>query len=637
MHYGYNGRILHVDLSAGRCEVEEPSTVCYRTYLGGGALASYYLLRELGPGVDPISEKNILVFASNVVSGAPISGFSRYTVAARSPLTGAFGESEAGGFWGPELKFAGYDALIIRGRSERPVYLWICDGRAELRDASHIWGLDNGATRDRIIEELGDPRIRIASIGPAGERLVLFANVINELRHANGRTGMGAVLGSKGLKAIAVRGRRSNLTFANPARVKEVARWHNQCIRRHGPNVQWRQYGTAALVPGLNKSGILPTRNFREGVFEGANKISGVAMRETILQREESCYMCAVRCKRVVAVGEPYWVDPRYGGPEYETIASLGSLCMVDDLRAIAKGHELCNRMGMDTISVGAAIAFAMECYEEGILTDGDTCGRAIRFGDAQAMLWLIEEIGNRRGLGDILSQGLRHAARQIGRGAEGLAFHIKGLEIPMHDPRGKTGVGLSYALSPTGADHIEAPHETPFQSPGPMLERCSSLGILEPIDPLSTGPEKVSAFITLQRVWSLYNSLGVCNFVAGPVYAMTFPRLVEAVQAITGWDMDLWELLRVGERAVHMARVFNIREGIGQEEDRLFRRLYEPLPSGPLQGAKIDPEAFREAIHIYYEGMGWDSSGRPTRGKLAEIGLSWLIPLLHEGPREGR
>lgn len=636
MPHGYNGRILHVDLSTRQCEVEEPPTVWYRTYLGGGALASYYLLKELGPGVDPLSGGNLLVLASNVVSGAPISGFSRYTVAARSPLTGAFGESEAGGFWGPELKFAGYDALIIRGRSERPVYLWIRDGAAEIRDASHIWGLDNGATRDKILEELGDPRVRIASIGPAGERLVLFANVINELRHANGRTGMGAVLGAKGLKAIAVRGTRNSLSFAAPDRVKEIARWHNHLIRNHGPNVQWRQYGTAALVSGLNKSGILPTRNFREGVFDGARKISGAAMRETILQTEESCYVCAVRCKRVVALDEPYPVDPRYGGPEYETIASLGSLCMVDDLGAIAKGHELCNRLGMDTISVGAAIAFAMECYEEGILTDRDTGGKPIRFGDAAAMLWLIEEIGNRRGLGDLLSQGLRHAARQIGRGAEELAFHIKGLEIPMHDPRGKTGVGLSYALSPTGADHIEAPHETPFQAPGPMLERCFPLGILEPIDPLSTGPEKVAAFITLQRVWSLYNSLGVCNFVAGPVYAMTFPRLVEAVQAITGWETDLWELLRVGERAIHMARVFNIREGIGQEEDRLFRRLHEPLPSGPLEGARIDPEAFQEAIKIYYEGMGWDSAGRPTRGKLAEIGLSWLIPHLDTVPREG-
>lgn len=637
MPYGYNGRILHVDLTTRRCEVEEPSTVWYRTYLGGGAAASYYLLKELRPGVDALSEENLLVFASNVVSGAPISGFSRYTVAARSPLTGAFGESEAGGFWGPELKFAGYDGLVIRGRSRDPVYLWIRDGQAEIRDASHIWGLDNGATRDKILEELEDPRVRIASIGPAGERLVLFANVINELRHANGRTGMGAVLGAKGLKAIAVRGTRNNLTFADPDRVKEVARWHNQCIRKHGPNVQWRQYGTAALVPGLNKSGILPTRNFREGVFQGAKKIGGAAMRETILQKEESCYMCAVRCKRVVAVDGPYSVDPRYGGPEYETIASLGSLCMVDDLKAIAKGHELCNRMGMDTISVGAAIAFAMECCEEGILTDRDTGGRAVRFGDAGAMLWLIEEIGNRRGLGDLLAQGVRRAAQEIGRGAEELAFHIKGLEIPMHDPRGKTGVGLSYALSPTGADHIEAPHETPFQAPGPMLERCAPLGILEPVDPLATGPEKVAAFITLQRVWSLYNSLGVCNFVAGPVYAMTFARLVEAVQAITGWDTELWELLRVGERAIHMAKVFNLREGIGPEEDRLFRRLHEPLPSGPLQGTMIDPEAFQEAIKIYYEGMGWDLAGRPTRGKLAEIGLSWLIPHLYEGPKERR
>lgn len=625
MPYGYNGRILHVNLSRGHWEVEEPSEVWYRTYLGGGAMASYYLLKELKQGVNPLSEENLLVFTSNVVSGAPISGFSRYTVAARSPLTGAYGESEAGGWWGPELKFAGYDGVVVRGRASTPVYLWIHDADVEVRDGTSLWGLDNGAARERILGELGDPRIRITSIGPAGERQVRFANVINELRHANGRTGMGAVMGSKNLKAIAVRG-KGRMTFSDPDRVKEISQWHNARICTHKPNVQFHQYGTSGLLDGLNRSGILPTRNFREGVFEGAEKINGPAMNETILQRRESCYACAVRCKRVVACNDPYQVDPNFGGPEYETLASLGSLCAIDDLPAIAKGHELCNRLGLDTISTGALIAFAMECYEKGILTEADTGRRSLRFGDADAMLWLLEEIGHRRGLRDILAEGVRRAAEEIGRGAEEFAFHIKGQEAPMHDPRGKTGVGLGFAVSPAGADHIEAPHETPFQTIGPLFDQLTPLGILEPIDAFSLGPDKVRAFAILQRVWSLYNSLGVCNFVAAPLFALTFSRLVEAVEAITGWQTSLWELLRVGERAIVMARMFNIREGIGPEEDRLFRRLYEPLPEGPMAGKRIDPEAFQEAVGLYYEAMGWDALGRPTRGKLTELGLEWLM-----------
>jgi len=626
MPNGYNGCILHVDLSTGHWEVENPPETWFRKYLGGGAMASYYLLNELKPNTDPLSEENLLLFTSNVVSGAPISGFSRYTVAARSPLTGAYGESEAGGWWGPELKFAGFDGVVVRGKSDRPVYLWIYDGNVEIRDASSLWGLDNGETRDRIIKELGDPKIRIASIGPAGEYQVKFANIINELRHANGRTGMGAVMGSKGLKAIAVRG-KGRMRFSDPDRVKEISKWHNARIGSFPPNVLHHQLGTPGVLGILNKVGILPTRNFREGVFEGAERISGEAMQRTILKGTGSCYACAVRCKRVVACDEPYPVDPRFGGPEYETLAALGSLCGIDNLPAIARGHELCNRLGMDTISTGALIAFAMECFEEGILNERDTGGKPLRFGDAGAMLWLIEEIGHRRGLGDLLAQGVRRAAEEIGRGAQALSFHIKGQEIPMHDPRGKTGVALGYALSPTGADHNEAAPDTRFQANAPFLDTLAPLGILEPIDPLSLGPDKVKAFAILQQVWSLYNSLGVCIFVAAPLFtSLTFPKLVEVVGAITGWETSLWELLKVGERANVMARIFNLREGIGPEEDRVFRRLHEPLPGGPLKGKYIDPETFQDAVNLYYEMMGWDNHGRPTRGKLIELGLEWLI-----------
>ena len=379
---GYNGKIVRVDLTSGTVKVEEPGEIVYRTYLGGGGLASYYLLRELKPGIDPLSADNILIFASSVISGAPIAGMVRYTVAAKSPLTGAYGEAEAGGFWGPELKFAGFDAVIITGKAEKPCYLWIHDGEVEIRSAEKIWGLETGPAQERIREELKEKRARVALIGPAGENRVRYACVVNELKHANGRTGMGAVMGSKLLKAIAVRGTKK-MTSHDPKKLRELSKELAELIGRHGPNKVLHKLGTSNLVTPLNNQGILPTHNFRTGFFEGAEKISGERMTETILKREEGCYACAVRCKRSVEIlSGPYATSGKYGGPEYETLSSLGSLLCIDDLAAIAKGNELCNRYTLDTISTGVAIGFAMECYEKGILTRADTEGIEFTFGN---------------------------------------------------------------------------------------------------------------------------------------------------------------------------------------------------------------------------------------------------------------
>jgi aldehyde:ferredoxin oxidoreductase len=627
MPYGYNGKILRVDLTFGRIGVEEPEEIVYRTYLGGGGLASYYLLRELKAGTDPLSPDNILVFASSVISGAPIAGMVRYTMAARSPLTGAYGEAEAGGFWGPELKFAGFDAVIVTGRAERPSYLWIHDGEAEIRSAEKIWGLETGPAQERIREEVGEKRARVALIGPAGENRVSYACVVNELKHANGRTGMGAVMGSKNLKAVAVRGTKK-MEIHDPEKFRTLAKELAGSIESHGPNQVLRKLGTSNLIRILNAQGILPSRNFRNGSFEGAERISGERMAETILQGEGGCYACAVRCKRAVAVASgPYQTSSLYGGPEYETLASLGSLLGIDDLAAISKGNELCNRYTLDTISTGVAIGFAMECYEKGLLTRSDTEGVAFTFGNPEAMLKGIEWIAFRRpGLGDLLADGVRSAAARIGKGSEKFALHIKGQELPMHEPRGKTGQGLSFAVSPTGADHVRAPHDTAFQAPGPNLERIAPLGLLEPVEGREMGPRKARNFTYLHFVWSLYESLGVCNFVAGPVWALTLPRLVEVVQAVTGWETSLWELMKVGERAVNMARVFNLREGFGRRDDTLPERLFDPLEGGALAGQGIDRRGFEDLLTLYYEAMGWDPrEGVPTRGKLAELNLYWL------------
>lgn len=623
MPYGYNGKILHLDLNNGSYSVEEPGETWYRTYVGGSAMAAYYLLKKLPKKVDPLSPENILVFACSAVTGAPLSGFSRYTVAAKSPLTGAFGRTEAGGYFGPELKFAGYDAVILYGRSPKPVYLYIHDGQVEIRDAKSIWGQDNWVTLEKIRAETGEKMVRVASIGPAGERLIPFSCVQNDLEHFNGRTGMGAVMGSKNLKAIAARGRK-RMKMHDPDRVKEIRRWHNDRIKVHPPNVGLSKIGTSGLVKGLNDTGILTTHNFRDGVFPGADKIDHRAYHDTIFHSAGTCYSCAVKCKRRVFLEDKkYPLEKHFGGPEYETLAGLGSLCDVDNLPAIAYGNQRCNLLGLDTISTGCAIAFAMECFEKGILTEADTGGKPFRFGDADTMLWMIEQIAHQKGIGKILSQGIKEAAKIIGRGAERYAFHIKGQELPLHDGRGKTGMAMGYALAPTGAEHVETPHDVAFQGDG--VSKLHALGIFEPVQPLAIDAQKVRFFIHGQKAWQLNNCYGICNFCSVPIGAMTFQKLVDAISAITGWETSLFDIMKVSERGTVMQRVFNAREGFGPAEDRVIRRWHQPMPSGPLKGRYIDPAAFRKAIDLYYELSGWDQNGIPKRGKLVELDLDWL------------
>lgn len=621
MPFGYNGKILHVDLTSSVSTIETPGEEWYRHYVGCSTLAAYYLLKHIKPGIDPLSEDNVVVIACSVVTGAPLSGFSRYTIAAKSPLTGGFGKSEAGGYFGPELKFAGFDAVVIRGKAAKPVYLWIHNDKVEVRDAVNIWGKDNWKTLENLKQELDDKRIRVASIGPAGEQLIPFACVQNDLEHFNGRAGLGAVMGSKNLKAVVVRG-KNNIKYAYPEKVKEIRKWHNDRIKVHPPNVGLNKAGTPGLIKGLNSAGILPTHNFRDSVFKGADKIDAEAYHATIYHSSGTCYSCAVRCKRRVALQDSkYPLDPRFGGPEYESIGCFGSLIENDNLPAIARANQLCNLYGLDSISTGCIIAFAMECFENGILTEVDTGGVKLSFGDADIMLWLIEEIVNKRGIGKILSLGVKKAAAKIGNGADKYAFHIKGSELPAHDGRGKTGMAMGYALSAM-PDHVESPHDTAFAAD---ITNLLPLGILNTIRPLDVDSEKVRFFALGQKAWGINNCYGICNFCSVPIHAMTFSRLVEAVKAITGWETSLFEMLRAAEKFNVMARIFNNREGFGPEDDRVIRRWHEKMPGGPLKGQSIDPREFQNAIYHYYELSGWDKNGRPTPGKLIDLNLEWL------------
>jgi len=628
---GHNGKVLRVDLSSRTTAEEQVPETIYRRYLGGGALSLYYLLKELKPGVDPLGLENVLIFATSAATGTPAFGFSRFTVAAKSPLTHSFGETEAGGWWGPELKFSGFDAIIIKGKANRPVYLSIQNGKAELREASHLWGQLARETQEKIREELGDKRIRIALIGPGGEKLVRFACVVNELKHVNGRTGMGAVMGAKNLKAIAVRG-DERMALHDAERVREIVKTVSEKGKQPGSLMgPLHDIGTPRSVMLLNAAGILPTKNFRGGTFEKAEDISGETMKDTILVGRGACHGCPVRCKREVKIDEPFKVDPAYGGPEYETIGGLGALCGIGDLKAIAYANQLCQAYTIDTISTGTTIAFAMECFENGILTARDTGGIRLEFGNAEAMMKMVEMIAKREGFGDLLAEGVKTAAEKIGKGSEKYAMHVKGQPLPLHEPRGKTSLGLAYALSPTGADHIEAPHDPVFESEA-GLKFIKSLGVIEPIPSLDLSHRKVRMFTYLQHLYNIFNSIGICNFTAYPWGPMSTNDLVDYVNAVTGWDTSLWEMMKVGERHSAMSRVFNIREGLTAKDDVLPNRFFEPLEGGPLNGKRLNIDEFQRALKTYYQMMGWDENGVPSRGKMEELELEWAIPFVSGG-----
>lgn len=406
MPYGYTGNILHLDLSSKKHWIENPPENFYRTYWGGRALALYYMLKEMKPHTDPLSPDNLLIFASGVLTGTPAPALPRYTVCAKSPLTGAQGEAEAGGWWGPELKKAGFDAIIIRGSSSTPVYLYIKDGKIKIKDATHLWGKDTGTTQKIIKEELADDKIRIAQIGPAGENLVRFANIVNELKHFNGRNGLGAVMGSKKLKAIAVRGTEP-IELYNKERVSQVTKEITKRVMDNPLSRGLRELGTPAVVRGFYEAGCLPSYNWTTGYFKEGENLTAETYNKTILKGTKGCYACPIRCKRVVEINESdLKVDPAYGGPEYETIVSLGSLCGISDLKYIAKANELCNKYTMDTISTGMVIAFAMQCYKEGLLTKKDTGGIELTFGNKEAVLKMIEKIAHLRRAGRPLISG---------------------------------------------------------------------------------------------------------------------------------------------------------------------------------------------------------------------------------------
>jgi aldehyde:ferredoxin oxidoreductase len=599
MPYGHIGRWLHVDLTSGSVSVHPLDERDARRFVGGSGLAARLAGHGVAAGPDPLGPGNPLVFATGPLAGTPAPTSNRFTAAARSPLTRVWGEGDCGGRWASALKAAGFDAVLVEGRAAKPVYLHLENGEAEIRDAGELWGLDTYEL------DLGGPAV---CIGPAGERGVRFAGIMHDgtAGRTVGRTGLGAVMGAKRLKAIVARG-SGRPTVADPealrASVRAVIGGVLESLEA------FRRNGTAGGVENYERLGNLPIKNWRQGAWpEGAARITGARMTETMLTGRYACAGCPIGCGREVEVTEGPHAGVRGAGPEYETVCALGSMCLIDDLEAIAHMNEICNRLGMDTISAGGVLAFAMEARERGVWPGGPA------WGDAEAAIGLLEQIGRREGeIPTLLGEGTRHAAETWGGLAREFAIHAKGLELPMHDPRAYVSAAIGYATSTRGADHLQA-----FSHTYERIARAPSLGIPEPM-PRDTAEGKGTMVATLQNLMALFDSLKLCKFLLlGDFQA---PQLVEWANAVTGWELDLDTWMRTGERICNLRRAINARLGASRADDSLpMRILAQRRGEG---GAPDSLPPFGPMLADYYDARGWTEYGLPTPQLMEKLDLA--------------
>ncbi len=620
---GYMGRIARVDLWSGKVRYETLPEEVLKKWIGGRGLGVYLALKEIPPKVDPFSPANkafVLTGPLTGVAGIPASG--RWCSVTKSPLTNTIHDSHSGGKFGPYLKFAGFDGIIIEGASEKPVYLWVHEGKVEIRDASHLWGKDVHATTDMLIEELSAEvgkdqakEIKVACIGPAGENLVRFAAIINDKSRAAGRGGHGAVWGSKKLKAIAVYG-KERPKIAKEDKFREAVEKAMKKIKDSPVTSQaLPKYGTAVLVNIINKAGIFPTRNFRTGVFPEAEKISGETLAEKYVdwdkQKEEICWGCPIGCARYSVIKQPPFTGEG-GGPEYETIWAFGAQCGVSDLAAISKANFLCNELGLDTISMGHVIGTLMELVEKGKIPSEKLRGLKVEWGSPETIVELTWRTAYRSGIGDDLAEGAKRLAEKYG--APEVAMVVRGQELPAYDPRGAQGHGLGYATSNRGGCHLRA-----------YLISPEVLGVPKLVDRFST-KNKAELLKEFQDIFAVVDSLVLCKFTT---FALWTEDYAELLTAVTGWDFSKKDIEIIGERIWNAERVFNILSfGDGREYDTLPKRLLEePMPEGPAKGHVVKLE---EMLNEYYKVRKW-KDGRPTRSKLEELGLKWLADWLEE------
>jgi aldehyde:ferredoxin oxidoreductase len=612
--FAFMGKILRVNLSKGEVSEEPLPDEKARLFLGGSGLATKYLFDELKPGVDPLGPENKLIFMTGPLTGTISPSSGRFSAVAKSPLTGFWGSANSGGRWGLDLKKSGYDGIIVEGASPDPVCLVIDDGKAELRDGKSLWGKGVQETTDAIKDDVGKS-FNVTCIGIAGENLVKFAAIMNDVYRALGRCGLGAVMGSKNLKAIVVGGNQK-ITVANKDAFDEAAKKAGDFVNESLLKMTLEVYGTDMVLDMVNVKGGLPTRNWQLGSCAYADDINGPAINEKILTGRKACFACPIACGRLTEITGKYACKGE--GPEYETIGALGPMCDISDLAPITYANGLCNDYGLDTISTGSTIAFAMECFEKGILTSDDTDGLDLKFGDPDAMIALVHQIAKRESVGDLLAEGTKRVSEKLGQGSERFAMQVKGLELPAYDCRATKITGLGFVTANRGGDHITAYVQGPTFLDIPFLIVPEST--IE--DAMVENPQEAKVVKDLEDALTVFDAIGACKFMG---MALMAEDVVPVIAHATGWDFEERDFRQAGERIFNLARVFNIREGCTRADDTLPKRLLEePLSDGPAQGLVVDLEPMLDA---YYEFRGWDKqTGRPMADKLNELGLGDII-----------
>jgi aldehyde:ferredoxin oxidoreductase len=610
--YGWHGRILRINLTSGEIREETFGEEVARKYFGARGLAIRILLEGMDPQVDPLSPEALLIMATGPLTSTPTPTGNRYLAIAKSPLTGALAYSNSGGVFPTFLKRSGYDLLVFEGRAGRPVYLYVDERRAELRDAAHLWGQDTHRTEDLIRAETTDDTY-VACIGPAGENLALIAAIVNDKHRAAARSGVGAVMGSKNLKAVAVRGDLKPALFDEKALKAVVLEANRQLGADIKKGSAMRIYGTSYVPDVTNEVGVFPTFNFQFGQFEGTPRINGPFLKENFLIRHGGCYGCPLACARLTKVDGAVWGEQFAGegeGPEYETIGSLGSACGIDNMAAITKANYVCNELGLDTISTGLTVACAMEMYSKGILTEAQI-GRPLPFGDAEGLLAMVRLAATREGFGDEIAQGSWRLANRYGHPE--MSITAKKQEFPSYDARGLKGMGLLYATSNKGASHMAG--DTAY---------TELFGVGKKIDGL-TYEGKAALVKHFQDVFTLMDSAGVCVFVSirytlDVLNGYVPDRLVRMINYATGSDFTPESLMEAAERVYTLERLFLTKAGISRKDDTLARRMFEPMPAGPLKGETFELERL---LDDYYIERGWDANGIPTRERLEKLGIA--------------
>ena len=605
---GYHGRALIIDLTTGRHHWQPLPETVLRRYIGGVGLGTY-LLREYCPaGADPLGPENPLIFVGSPLTGTRLTTTSKFAVLAKSPLTGLIGDSLSSSFLANELKRTGGDAIVITGSASEPSLLVIDDGAVSLRPARHLLGLSTSETEATVKQELGDSRFRVACIGPAGERLVRFASIANDGGRQAGRTGLGAVMGSKNLKAIALRGSQE-VRIANPTALNQYA----GRLRRAslGPATEkYRVLGTMANVAVFDRLGTLPTRNFQQSTFEGAERLSGEALYGSRLVKDAHCANCTIGCEKVLETAHGPKVRARM---EYESLFALGSLCGVDDPDAVIRAVARCDALGMDTMSAGATIAWAMECWERGVITEADTFGIRLRFGDGEAVLACLESIAKRDGIGGVLAEGSRRASAQFGGGSDAWAMHVKGLELPGYEPRSLKTMALGLAVSPRGACHNRSSaYDADFSTDVDRLSADEGRGVI-------VARSEDHAAVMDSLIW--------CKFLR-KAFDDFWSESAQAYEWVTGEVMTVADLRMAGERINTAKKLFNLSHGWTRADDTLPRRVFEEtLPTGSAAGVGLSREELDMMVRSYYRARGWTEDGRVPREKLAALGLDDRLP----------